>query len=87
MYSYSNFFLGYEFRKDGRYFVLAERRDGKDYLGVYDCDNSFKMMKVNFFVNYLLLFYKLFVNQLKCSIFRWIHSIWKIWHGHLTGDI
>ncbi|CAB4377527.1 unnamed protein product [Rhizophagus irregularis] len=36
---------GYDFRKDGRYFVLAERRDGKDYLGVYDCDNSFKMMK------------------------------------------
>jgi hypothetical protein len=39
---------GYDFRKDGRYFVLAERRDGKDYLGVYDCDNSFKMMKVSF---------------------------------------
>lgn len=40
---------GYDFRKDGRYFVLAERRDGKDYLGVYDCDNSFKMMKVSFY--------------------------------------
>ncbi|RIA83376.1 WD40-repeat-containing domain protein [Glomus cerebriforme] len=36
---------GHDFRKDGRYFVLAERRDGKDYLGVYDCDNSFKMVK------------------------------------------
>ncbi|CAI2175604.1 14392_t:CDS:2 [Funneliformis geosporum] len=40
---------GFDFRKDGHYFVLAERRDGKDYLGVYDCDNSFKMMKVDTF--------------------------------------
>jgi hypothetical protein len=51
VYTQYFFFLGYDFRKDGRYFVLAERRDGKDYLGVYDCDNSFKMIKVSFLFN------------------------------------
>ncbi|KAI9202344.1 quinon protein alcohol dehydrogenase-like superfamily [Polychytrium aggregatum] len=30
---------GYCFRGDGRYFALAERKDGKDSLTVYDCDD------------------------------------------------
>ncbi|KAJ3011799.1 UNVERIFIED_CONTAM: WD repeat-containing protein wrap73 [Siphonaria sp. JEL0065] len=34
---YSN--KGYCFRKDGRYFALAERRDGKDTLSIYDAED------------------------------------------------
>ncbi|RUS26673.1 WD repeat domain 8 [Jimgerdemannia flammicorona] len=35
---YPKFFdKGYDFRSDNRYFVLAERRENKDYVGIYDC--------------------------------------------------
>ncbi|KAJ3218127.1 WD repeat-containing protein wrap73 [Dinochytrium kinnereticum] len=34
---YSN--KGYSFRKDGRYFVLSERRESRDTLSVYDCED------------------------------------------------
>ncbi|KAJ3172057.1 WD repeat-containing protein wrap73 [Geranomyces variabilis] len=30
---------GHCFRKDGRYFALAERNDCKDYISVYDCED------------------------------------------------
>ncbi|KAI9325583.1 WD40-repeat-containing domain protein [Obelidium mucronatum] len=30
---------GFGFRADGRYFALCERRDGKDTLSVYDCED------------------------------------------------
>ncbi|KAI9014635.1 hypothetical protein BC832DRAFT_589137 [Gaertneriomyces semiglobifer] len=30
---------GYCFRKDGRYFLLTERKDCKDYLSIYDCED------------------------------------------------
>ncbi|KND00317.1 uncharacterized protein SPPG_04641 [Spizellomyces punctatus DAOM BR117] len=30
---------GYCFRQDGRYFALAERKDCKDYLSIYDCED------------------------------------------------
>ncbi|KAI9356321.1 hypothetical protein DFJ73DRAFT_823870 [Zopfochytrium polystomum] len=30
---------GYCFRPDGRYFALAERREGKDTLSIFDCDD------------------------------------------------
>ncbi|KAJ3142543.1 WD repeat-containing protein wrap73 [Physocladia obscura] len=30
---------GYCFRKDGRYFALSERKDGKDTLSIYDCED------------------------------------------------
>ncbi|KAJ3057487.1 WD repeat-containing protein wrap73 [Rhizophlyctis rosea] len=30
---------GYCFRSDGRYFALAERRECKDYISVYDCED------------------------------------------------
>ncbi|RUP51921.1 hypothetical protein BC936DRAFT_144410 [Jimgerdemannia flammicorona] len=35
---YPKFFdKGYDFRSDNRYFALAERRESKDYIGIYDC--------------------------------------------------
>ncbi|KAG9286963.1 hypothetical protein G9A89_001201 [Geosiphon pyriformis] len=30
---------------DGKYFILAERRDGKDYIGIYDCNNAWRLLK------------------------------------------
>ncbi|KAF8508111.1 WD repeat-containing protein 8 [Gautieria morchelliformis] len=36
---------GYTFRKDGRYFVLAERHKSKDTLGVYDALDSYKLAR------------------------------------------
>ncbi|CAG8698597.1 11479_t:CDS:10, partial [Ambispora leptoticha] len=36
---------GFDFRKDGKYFVLAERRDGKDFVGIYDCNNAWTLLK------------------------------------------
>ncbi|KAJ3294247.1 WD repeat-containing protein wrap73 [Borealophlyctis nickersoniae] len=30
---------GYSFRKDGKYFALAERKDCKDYISIYDCED------------------------------------------------
>ncbi|KAJ3412423.1 WD repeat-containing protein wrap73 [Chytridiales sp. JEL 0842] len=30
---------GFAFRKDGRYFALAERKDAKDTVSVYDCES------------------------------------------------
>lgn len=28
----------YSFRKDGKYLALAERRETKDYISIYDCE-------------------------------------------------
>ncbi|THH10929.1 hypothetical protein EW145_g995 [Phellinidium pouzarii] len=36
---------GYAFRRDGRYFVLAERHRSKDMLGVYDAGDSYKQAR------------------------------------------
>ncbi|CCA69148.1 hypothetical protein PIIN_03047 [Serendipita indica DSM 11827] len=36
---------GYAFRKDGRYFVLAERYKSKDMMGVYDCPSGYKLIR------------------------------------------
>lgn len=38
--------LGYAFRADGRYFVLAERHKSKDTLGLYDTAELFKLVRV-----------------------------------------
>ncbi|TDL28690.1 WD repeat-containing protein 8 [Rickenella mellea] len=36
---------GYAFRKDGRYFVMAERHKSKDTVGVYDAHDSYKLVR------------------------------------------
>ncbi|CAG8613225.1 1384_t:CDS:10 [Paraglomus brasilianum] len=36
---------GYSFRKDGRYFALTERREGKDFIGIYDCENMWNLVR------------------------------------------
>ncbi|KAI5122576.1 hypothetical protein M0805_004793 [Coniferiporia weirii] len=36
---------GYAFRRDGRYFILAERHRSKDMLGVYDASDSYKQAR------------------------------------------
>ncbi|OBZ73284.1 WD repeat-containing protein WRAP73 [Grifola frondosa] len=36
---------GYAFRRDARYFVLAERHKSKDTLGVYDAHASFRLVR------------------------------------------
>ncbi|KIJ45121.1 hypothetical protein M422DRAFT_207343 [Sphaerobolus stellatus SS14] len=36
---------GYAFRKDGRYFILAERHKSKDTLSVYDAADSYKLAR------------------------------------------
>ncbi|KAF7310807.1 ATP-dependent metallopeptidase [Mycena chlorophos] len=36
---------GYAFRSDGRYFVLAERHKSKDTAGVYDTQDSYKLLR------------------------------------------
>ncbi|KAI0034262.1 quinon protein alcohol dehydrogenase-like superfamily [Vararia minispora EC-137] len=36
---------GYAFRRDGRYFVLAERHKSKDTIGVYDAADSYKLVR------------------------------------------
>jgi hypothetical protein len=38
--------VGYAFRADGRYFVLAERHKSKDTLGVYDATDLYKLVRV-----------------------------------------
>jgi hypothetical protein len=38
--------IGYAFRSDGRYFVLAERHKSKDTLGLYDTTESYKLTRV-----------------------------------------
>ena len=35
-----------DFRKDDKYAAVAERRDGKDFIGVYDCRQDWAMVKV-----------------------------------------
>ena len=37
---------GYAFHSDGCYFLLAERHNSKDTLGVYDVTNSYKLVRV-----------------------------------------
>lgn len=37
---------GYTFRKDGRYFVLAERHKARDTIGVYDTKDGYKVARV-----------------------------------------
>lgn len=39
--------LGYTFRKDGRYFVLAERHKSRDTIGVYDARDGYKVARVS----------------------------------------
>jgi len=36
---------GYEFTRDGKYMLLAERRDCKDYCSIFACDN-WQLLKV-----------------------------------------
>ncbi|CAE6521334.1 unnamed protein product [Rhizoctonia solani] len=36
---------GYTFRKDGRYFVLAERHKSRDTIGVYDARDGYKITR------------------------------------------
>ncbi|KAJ3734718.1 WD repeat-containing protein 8 [Lentinula guzmanii] len=36
---------GFDFRADGRYFVLAERHKSKDTLGIYDASESYKLVR------------------------------------------
>lgn len=38
--------VGYAFRGDARYFVLAERHKSKDTLGIYDASNSYRLVRV-----------------------------------------
>lgn len=40
------FNVGYTFRADGRYFVLAERHKSKDTLGLYDTADSYRLVRV-----------------------------------------
>ena len=40
-------FLGYAFRRDGRYLALVERLKSKDTLGLYDASNAFKLVRVS----------------------------------------
>lgn len=42
--------VGYTFRADGRYFVLAERHRSKDTLGVYDASDAYKLARVSPFL-------------------------------------
>lgn len=42
---YIEFILGFAFRSDGKYFALAERFEGKDYISIYDCED-WSMVKV-----------------------------------------
>lgn len=43
--------IGYAFRADGRYFVLAERHRSKDTLGLYDASESYKLVRVGPFIS------------------------------------
>lgn len=43
----ANYHIGYAFRADARYFVLAERHRSKDTLGIYDVSDSFKLVRVS----------------------------------------
>jgi hypothetical protein len=62
---YSIFFvcLGYTFRRDGRYFFLAERHKSKDTLGVYDAGNSFALVRVRIHSSYVLSLYTVEVQS------------------------
>ncbi|KAG6911528.1 hypothetical protein DXG01_011830 [Tephrocybe rancida] len=40
----------YAFRRDGRYFVLAERHKSKETLGVYDVSDSYKLVRYKLYV-------------------------------------
>ncbi len=49
--------LGISFSSNGKFMALAERRDAKDYIGIYYC-NDWKLVNVEFtslFFNLLLV--------------------------------
>ena len=43
----SSLFLGYAFRSDGRYFVLAERYKSRETLGLYDAFDTYRLVRVS----------------------------------------
>lgn len=43
----TNALLAYAFRSDGRYFALAERHKSKDTIGIYDTQDSYKLVRVS----------------------------------------
>ena len=42
---------GYAFRRDGRYFILAERHKSKDTVGIYDTAESYRLVRVGNYVS------------------------------------
>jgi hypothetical protein len=38
--------IGYTFRADGRYFIVAERHRSKDTLGIYDATETYRLVRV-----------------------------------------
>jgi len=46
----ANDIIGYAYRKDGRYFILAERHRSKDTIGVYDASEGYKLSRVGLFL-------------------------------------
>ena len=57
-------YVGYAFRRDGRYFLLAERHKSKDTLGVYDTADSYKLVRVG----NLRLCFKIMLNVFGSTI-------------------
>jgi len=39
--------LGYAFRSDGRYFVVAERYKSRETLGLYDASDTYRLVRVS----------------------------------------
>ena len=64
--TFLNFCKGFAFRRDGRYFILAERQKSKDTLGVYDAEDNYKQVRVRFI---FLGFYHCFLNILRKKAF------------------
>ncbi|CAG8670759.1 15689_t:CDS:2 [Acaulospora morrowiae] len=46
-----NLVAGLYFRKDGRYFILARRIEGKDIISIYYCEDAWTLVK-QFFIYY-----------------------------------
>lgn len=73
--------LGYTFRKDGRYFVLAERHKSRDTIGVYDARDGYKVARVS-----ALFVWRPLVLTGSLSTFNLQRNRLLLWHCHQTED-
>lgn len=74
---------GHAFRKDGRYFAIAERLNGKDHVGIYDT-LDWSMLKVWPLKLVFILISRL-MGVKKYRDGQWMRLTWRVSNGLLMG--